>query len=112
MATFDTKTGDQVQSAQEDFAQSTQVPLAKDDILKIIREYNESGGFTDRKLTDTPTDAFAVVNRKFVTLNGATSNRPPKPVVGQFYLDTSLGAHGKPIWWTTAGWIDATSTLV
>lgn len=91
---------------------STQVPLVESDILQIIRDYNKTGGFTDRLIKDTPTDALAVVNRKYVTANGVTGSRPPNPVVGQFYLDTSLGAHGKPIWWTTAGWIDATSTLV
>lgn len=85
-------------------------PTFKDATIAIIREYNKSTGFTDRKLTDTPTDAFAVVNRNYVTANG--TSRPPNPIVGQFYLDTSLGAHGKPIWFTKAGWIDAQSNLV
>lgn len=90
---------------QADLTQSTQAPLVKDDILKIIREYNKSSGFTDRKLTDTPTDALAVVNRKYVTLNGTTGNRPTMPVTGQFYFDTSLG---KPIWWSGSNWVLAT----
>ena len=87
-------------------------PTFKDATIAIIREYNKSTGFTDRKLTDTPTDNLAVVNRGYVTANGKTAGRPSNPIVGQFYLDTSLGSHGKPIWYTNAGWIDATSTLV
>lgn len=97
------------QNTQNELNSSPQTPLVKDDILKIIREYNRTSGFTDRKLTDTPTDALAVVNRKFVTLNGSTGNRPSNPVVGQFYLDSSLG---KPIWWKGSNWIDATGSTV
>lgn len=85
--------------------------LTKDDVLDIIRGYNKSEGFTDRKLTDTPTDSLAVVNRKYVTANGVTSSRPGNPVQGQFYLDTTLNANGKPIWYGPNGWTDATGTL-
>ncbi len=99
------KLGQLEQSAQTPLGQSTQAPLVKDDIVKIIREYNKTSGFTDRKLTDSPTDALAVVNRRYVTLNGATGSRPPSPVTGQFYFDTSLG---KPIWWSGANWVLAT----
>lgn len=87
--------------------------LTKDDILKIIRDYNKQGGFTDRKLTDTPTDALAVVNRKYVTNNGTTANRPTASVIGQPYFDTSLASgRGKPVWYGPSGWVDATGTLV
>lgn len=93
--------------------QSTQAPLVKDDIIKIIREYNKSTGFSDRKLTDTPTDALAVVNRKYVTLNGSSSNRPIASVIGQQYFDTSLASgRGKPVWWNGTGFVDATGTYV
>lgn len=108
MATYADMQPDSAQSPE--LSQSTQVPLVKDDIVKIIREYNRSSGFTDRKLTDTPTDALAVVNRNFVTANGTT--RPPNPVQGQPFFDTSLGAHGKPIWFGPSGWTDAASNLV
>lgn len=104
-------TVDMDNNTQEAVDTSTQVPLLKGDILKIIREYNKSDGFTDRKLTDTPTDALAVVNRKYVTLNGTTANRPPSPVRGQFYFDTSLATNGKPIWYGANGWTDASGTL-
>lgn len=97
---------------QIQLSQSTQIPLAKDAIIKIIREYNKSTGFSDRKLTDTPTDALSVVNRKYVTANGTTANRPPKPVQGQFYLDTSLNANGIPIWYGPNGWTNSAGTLI
>lgn len=109
MPTFDKNTGEQIQDVP-DLTQPA--PLVKDDILSIIREYNKSSGFTDRKLTDTPTDALAVVNRKYVTANGTTANRPPNPTKGQFYLDTSLGANGIPIWYGPNGWANSAGTLV
>jgi hypothetical protein len=83
------------------------VPLVKDDILDIIREYNRSSGFTDRKLTDTPTDALAIVNRRYVTLNGPTASRPTASVIGQRYFDTTLN---KPVWYGNSGWVDATGS--
>ena len=70
-------------------------------ILDTVTEYNAGYGFIDRKLTDTPTDALAVVNRKFVTLNGATASRPSGPVTGQFYFNTSTS---KPEWYTGSAW--------
>lgn len=96
---------------QTDLTQSTQAPLVKDDILKIIREYNRSSGFTDRKLTDTPSDALQVVPRKYVTNNGPTASRPTASVIGQPYFDTSLASgRGKPVWWNGTGFVDATGS--
>lgn len=80
-------------------------------VHQVLDEAAKVGTFTDRKITDTPTDALATVNRKYVTLNGTT--RPTSSVVGQFFLDTSLAAGvGKPIWWNGTGWIDATGSYV
>lgn len=63
-------------------------------IRQEIGNYMKSSAFTDRKLTDTPTDAFSVVNRKYVNLNGNVANRPSSSVatLGQFYFatDTSI----------------------
>lgn len=88
-------------------------PLAENEVIKIVQNYLKTSAFTDRKLTDTPTDANQVVPRKFVTNNGPTSSRPPVPVIGQPYLDTTLASgRGKPIWYGPSGWIDATGTLV
>lgn len=77
--------------------------------LKVVREYLKSSAFTDRKLTDTPTDALAMVNRKFVTGSGTTTQRPPSPVQGQYYFDTTVG---KPIWRNGSNWVDATGSTV
>lgn len=65
-----------------------------------------------KKVGDTPTDNLQVVNRKFVTMNGPTINRPKGSILGQFYFDTSLTANGKPIYWNGSGWVDATGTFV
>lgn len=80
-------------------------------ILDIVQSYLKSSAFTDRKLTDTPTDALQIVNRKYVTNNGNTANRPTASVIGQPYLDMSLAAgNGKPVWFNGTGWIDAAGT--
>lgn len=81
-------------------------------VVKAMQQYDKTSGFTSRKLTDTPTDALSVVNRKFVTGNGSTASRPTSPILGQFFLDTSLSANGKPIWFGPNGWADSTGTLV
>lgn len=82
-------------------------PQFKEKVLQIIKDNDKSGAFTDRKLTDTPTDALSVVNRRYVTLNGATSGRPRGSVLGQSYFDTSIG---KPVWWDGTRFVDATGS--
>lgn len=85
----------------------------KREIIKVVQDYLKSSAFTDRKLTDIPTDALQVVNRKYVTMNGTSANRPVASVVGQQYLDMSLAAgNGQPVWWNGIGFIDATGTYV
>lgn len=74
-----------------------------------MKKYLQSSAFTDRKLTDTPTDALQVVNRKYVTMNGTTANRPTASVVGQSYFDTQVN---KPVWWNGTSFVDATGTVV
>lgn len=77
--------------------------------LEVVKTYLKTAGFTDRKLTDTPTDNLAVVNRKFVTMNGTTTNRPTGSILGQRYFDTSLN---KPVYWNGSTWVDATGSVV
>lgn len=85
----------------------------KTSVLKIVKEYMKTSAFTDRKLTDMPTDSFQVVNRKYVNLNGTTSNRPTSSVVGQSYFDTSLASgKGQPIWYNGTGFVDANGNYV
>ena len=80
-------------------------------VIQIVQDYQKQGGFTARKVTDTPTDALQVVNRKFVTQNG--TNRPTSSIMGLQFFDTSLASgRGKPIYWNGTGWVDATGTYV
>lgn len=80
-------------------------------IKKIVPEILKGSAFTDRKLTDTPTDNLAVVNRKYVQLNGSVAGRPSSSVatVGQFYLPTDINI---PTWYTTGGWRDGVGSIV
>lgn len=36
-------------------------------VIKTVQEYNKSTAFIDRKTTDTPTDSFSVVNKRYVS---------------------------------------------
>ncbi len=78
-------------------------------IKKFLPQYLQTAAFMTRKLTDTPTDAFQVVSRQYVTLNGPSANRPTSSVVGQFYYDTGVG---KPIWWNGSTFKDAAGNTV
>lgn len=69
-------------------------------IRKLVPQILKGSAFTDRKLTDTPTDNLQVVPRKYVTMNGVSANRPTASVIGQFYYDTTIN---KPIWWSEDG---------
>lgn len=83
----------------------------KKQIENIVKEYIKSRSFTDRKITDTPTDDLSVVNRKYVTLSGAITARPVSSVatVGQRYFDTT---NNVPIWYTTAGWRNSVGSII
>ena len=70
--------------------------LIDERIKKLVPIILKGSAFTDRKLTDTPTDNLSVVPRKYVNMNGASASRPTASVGGQFYFDTTLGY---PIWW-------------
>lgn len=83
--------------------------MVRTEVKNQLQSYRNDWGFTDRKITDTPTDNLAVVNRRYVNLNGATGSRPTSSVVGQYYFDTTLG---KPIWWSGTAFVDATGSVV
>lgn len=78
-------------------------------IIDIVQRYMKTAAFTDRKITDTPTDNLAVVNRKFITLNGTSANRPTTSIIGQRYFDTTIN---KPIYWNGTGFVDSASNYV
>ena len=83
--------------------------LTEEQAKQLIADYLKSQGFTKPKLTDTPTDDLQVVNRRYVTLHGATANRPRSSVLGQSYYDTTIG---KPIWWNGSTFKDAAGNTV
>jgi len=83
--------------------------LVDERIKKLVPEILKGSAFTNRKLTDLPTDALQVTSRKFVTLNGATASRPTGSILGQFYFDTTLG---QPIWWDGVSFVDADGNVI
>ena len=78
--------------------------------LKVVQNYNKIS-FTDRKTTDTPTDAFSLVNRRFVTLSSNIGARPVSSVAitGQRFFDTT---NNTPIWFTPGGWRNSSASVV
>jgi hypothetical protein len=64
--------------------------LIDERIKKVVPKILKGSAFTDRKLTDTPTDDLQVVPRKYVNLNGVLTNRPNSSVatMGQRYFAT------------------------
>jgi hypothetical protein len=55
----------------------------------------------------SPIDNAANLNPSF----GPTASRPPGPLTGQMFFDTTLAAGaGKPVWWDGSTWVDATGT--
>lgn len=83
--------------------------MNKEEVLKIIKDYMSNQAFTDRKLTDTPTDNLSVVNRKYVTRYSTTALRPTSSVLGESYFDTTVN---KPIWWNGTNYQDAAGNVI
>ena len=83
----------------------------KQDVVAVIREYNRNNAFTDEKVTDTPTEAYSPVNRRYVNLNGAVADRPNSSVatVGQRYLATDTLI---PMTYTASGWVNGSGSVV
>lgn len=80
-------------------------------IRKVVAIYLKSSAFTDRKLTDMPTDALQTVPRKYVTNNGTVANRPLSSVatVGQPYYATDTFI---PMTYSVEGWRNGVGSLV
>ena len=85
--------------------------LIKEESAKVFKELSAGLGFTQRKLTDTPTDALSVVPKKYVNLNGTVSQRPNSSVasIGQgfFATDTNI-----PMTYSSTGWRDGVGSIV
>src|SRR3990167_9858782 len=84
----------------------------EEDTKKLVKEeLSKQSGFIVRKLTDTPTDALSLVNRRFVTLSSNVGARPVSSVavVGQpfFATDTFI-----PMTYSAAGWRNGVGSIV
>ena len=77
-------------------------------VKKIIQNYTKAS-FTDKKLTDTPTDGLQVTPRKYVTRNSTTTLRPTTSILGEFYFDTTVS---KPVWWNGTNYQDAAGNAI
>lgn len=84
-------------------------PQFEQTVIRIVKQYLGGQAFIDRQVTDTPTEAFSIVNRKFVTQNGSTSQRPTSSITGLQYYDTDLQ---KPVYWSGTTWKDSQGTVV
>lgn len=80
-------------------------------VLETIRQYNQNSAFAERKVTDTPTDSFALVNRRYVNLNGAVASRPVSSVAvaGQKYFATDTLI---PMTYSAGGWVNGVGSIV
>lgn len=85
--------------------------IDKKQIWDIVKEYMKTQAFTDRKITDTPTDDLSVVNRKYVNLNGTVANRPKSSIasVGQKYFATDTNI---PMIYSASGWRNGVGSIV
>lgn len=79
-------------------------------IVEVIEKY-DAESFRDKRTTDTPRDVYAIVNRRFVTLNGNVASRPKSSVatIGQpyFAVDTVI-----PMTFSVGGWVNGVGSVV
>lgn len=85
--------------------------LTEKDVERIVEAYLKTSAFTARKLTDTPTDAYSVVSRKYTNLNGTVANRPTSSVAttGQRYFATDTGI---PMVYDGSSWRNGVGSVV
>ena len=80
-------------------------------IQGVVKSYDRVSSFKQRKVIDTPTDAYSIVNRRFATLNGTVANRPKSSVatVGQSYFATDTAI---PMVYSVGGWRNGVGSVV
>lgn len=82
-------------------------PQDKKEIEKLIDLITKNN--FSKRIGDTPTDSLQLTNRKYVNLYGSTLGRPANSVIGQQYLDTTIG---RPIFRRGDGaWIDGAGSV-
>lgn len=81
------------------------------DATRKLERYLGGKAFPLHKVTDVPTDAYQLVNRKYLTLNGTVANRPASSVatVGQPYYATDTGI---PMTYSVEGWRNGVGSIV
>lgn len=86
--------------------------LIDERIKEVVPVYLKGSAFTDRKLTDNPTDDLQIVNRRYTNLYGTTALRPNSSVAsrGQQYFDTTIG---RPIYFNpnSSVWTDGAGSV-
>ncbi len=65
--------------------------LIDERIKKLVPNILKSTAFTDRKLTDTPSDNLQVVSRKYVNMYSSVASLPVSSVIGQQVFVLELG---------------------
>lgn len=77
----------------------------------LVPEILQTTAFSSRKTTDTPIDAYQVVSRKYVNLNGTVATRPVSSVatVGQAYFATDTNI---PMTYSASGWRNGVGSIV
>ena len=79
-------------------------------VKKFIPDYLKTTAFIARKLTDTPTDGLAVVNRNYVNINGSIASAPIGSIIGQQYFATDLGY---PVFKSsTSRWVNSVGSVI
>lgn len=95
------------------FGEDEQLNKAIDARVKLLMpNYLESAAFSQRKLTDTPTDDLQVTPRRYVNMYGTTSQRPIGSVAsrGQRFFDTTIG---RPVYFNpnSSVWTDGAGSV-
>lgn len=72
-----------------------------------------SNAFT-RQQVETLRRLITYASARLYVGRGTTAERPSllPSDAGVMYLDNTLAAAGKPIWWNGTAWVDATGTVV
>ena len=76
-----------------------------------VKRVLSTTGFVQRKLTDTPKDANAMVPRKYVNANGTLATRPiaSVAVIGQTYFATDTNI---PMTFNGTNWVNGVGSVV
>ena len=79
--------------------------------LEVVKAHDVSSSFRERRTIDTPTDSYSIVNRRFVTLNGAVADRPRSSIAttGQTYFNTTTNT---PMIFDNVDWRNGVGSIV